>query len=205
MLQSGKDFNLFWWEISTEVNLDVLSTNTSEILLFLKERNKVRTTDCSKGAFLSKYELPLRYSFSDKQVFSEFSQGASIFAKPKLLAEFKIGLYEIDLAQGFLLIHKCSLWKRCRTRSLPVLHRFPSTKIPLPGLVWIRRGITVRRSDLVNLWICSQAFRKISNFLCEYNPSSVIVFKSLFLSCDVKLGGNEVITLRYKQIGQNRR
>lgn len=46
---------------------------------------------------------------------------------------------------------------------------------------------------------------KISIFLREYNPSSVIVFKSLFLSCDVKLGGNEVITLRYKQIGQNRR
>lgn len=35
---------------------------------------------------------------------------------------------------------------------------------------------------------------KVSIFLCEYNPSSVIVFKSLFLSCDVKLGGNEVIT-----------
>lgn len=137
--------------------------------------------------------------------FSKFYRGASIFEKPKLLAEFKVGLSEMVLAQGFLLIHKYFSTETMQDEKLLILRRFLSTKIPLPGLVRTRRGIAVRRSDLVNLWICSRTFSKVSIFLCEYNPSSVIVFKSLFLSCDVKLGGNEVITLRYKQIGQNRR
>jgi len=109
------------------------------------------------------------------------------------------------LAQGFLLVHKSFLHrngagrKAAHPASLPVDE--DSTSGSRSNQKRNRRA-TFRLSQSLDMLA---NVPKVSVYLCECKPSSVIVFKSLSLSCGVKLGGNEVITLRYKQIGQNRR
>lgn len=153
---------------SIEVNL-VLLNNASKILLFLKEKKKKHVYATKMPSYRS---MNCHYGVhSAIRSFSEFYQRVSIFAKPKLLAEFKIELSEIVLAQGFLLIHKYFSTETMQDKKLLVLHCFWSTKILLPGLVWTRRGIAVRCSDLVNLWICSQTFQKFSFFSVSITPA----------------------------------
>jgi len=107
-----------------------------EILFFLKGRKRHVCVLEIAAKVLSYRSMNCRYDVhSTIRNFSGFYQEAMIFAKPKLLAKFKVRLSEIILAQSFLFIHKYFFSEIVQDEELLVLHYFLSAKIPLPGLV----------------------------------------------------------------------
>lgn len=169
----------------------------------MKEK-KQHATYCSKSVLLSKYELPLRYSFGDKKFFRILSRSIDL-CKTEAICRVQSRIIRNSLSARFspypqIFLNRNGAGREAaRPASLPIDEDFASGSRSNQKR---NRRAMFRLSQSLDMLT---NIPKVSIFLCEYNPSSVIIFKSLFLVCDVKLGGNEVITLRYKQIGQNRR
>lgn len=187
---------------SIKVNL-ILLTNILKILLFLwKKENSILHTAAKVPSYRSmNCHCGIHSAIRN---FSEFYQGASIFAKTEVICRVQSRIIRNSFSARFSLHPQMFLNRNgagrevARPASLPIDEDFASGSRSNQKR---NRHAMFRLSQSLDMLA---NIPKVSIFLCEYNPN-VVIFKSLFLMCDVKLGDNEVITLRYKQIGQNRR